>query len=489
MKISKEQRKKQFQAAKKKKQAVESIIEDALSFTYPENLLAKNNKVDQDLIYDNTARYASDSAIANFQSYLIPADSRWGQLNPRKEDDIPIAPDERDFYGNQTDKVFSELNRSNFYVTTNLSLRDYIPAGTQCIAPQWNQDGLYFKHIPITQLYILDNGEGIVDTTFVKHELPARTVASKEGWNVPQEIKDQANQDPEKAIQLIEHAIPCDGKWEYGVSLMKDFAPLITRPVEWNPYIVTRYQRIPGNPWGWSPMLAALPEIRVGNKLSELLLDALEYAIGPPIWTQDGNLKNQPMEPKKFIYSKEKPEPILNHSDTRLGFSDMEIYRNNIREALHVNALPPVNEAGRMTATEVMQRQGQYFRTVGPPARLFEEEFMKPTLDTITKMMAKRGEIDFTYDGKEVEYTVTSVLRKGLEIEKVESNMAILERFGMFGELLFRQVKVDNFIRKSLEDVGFPNEFLNELEEGEVNSEQMQQMQQVFAQLLTRNAA
>jgi hypothetical protein len=166
--------------------------------------------------------------------------------------------------------------------------------------------------------------------------------------------------------------------------------------------------------------------------------------------------------------SQNKPEPLLPPQDIRVADHEIAEYRNSIREATFANALPPMDQSRFMTAREVSARQGQFFRLMGPSTRQYDNEDRIEYLRTVMALMIDAGQLaDYgLVEGseiKEFEVTVNSLMNQGLEIDRVENELGILERFAMFDQALLSQIDVPGWIGSWLKKLEFPTEYLKDV--------------------------
>src|SRR5690606_12336854 len=183
-----------------------------------------------------------------------------------------------------------------------------------------------------------------------------------------------------------------------------------------SPFIAFRWMKAPGETYGRSPVMQALPDIKTANKVVELVLKNASIAV-TGIWQADDDGVLNPATvrlvpgaiiPKAIGSDGLKPLEAPGRFDvSQLVLEDL---RARIRHALLADRLGQV-ESPRMTATEVLERSAEMARVLGATYGRLQSEFLSPLVERGLSILRRRGEIpDIRIDGRLVELRYSSPL-------------------------------------------------------------------------------
>jgi hypothetical protein len=183
-----------------------------------------------------------------------------------------------------------------------------------------------------------------------------------------------------------------------------------------SPFMHFRWLKSPGETYGRSPVMKALPDIKTANKVVELILKNASIAV-TGIWQADDdgvlNPANIKLVPGAII-----PKAVGSAGLTPLGAPGrfdvsqlmLDDLRRNIRRALLVDQLGQPADF-RMTATEVLQRAAEMARILGATYGRLQSELLTPMILRGMNILQRRGEIPFfPIDGRTVELHYSSPL-------------------------------------------------------------------------------
>lgn len=271
-------------------------------------------------------------------------------------------------------------------------------------------------------------------------------------------------------------------------------------------YSIPRWQTVSGSQYAHSPAtVAALPDARLIQSMTRVLLEAGEKAVTPPmIATQEairGDV-NVYAGGITFVDSEyderlgEVLRPLTNDkSGIPLGLEMAKDTRLMIAEAFYLNkiTLPPAGDT--MTAFEVGQRIQEYIRQAMPLFEPMETEYNSPLCEiTFTKMLragAFGSPLDMPEElrGANIEFSFESPLHDAVEREKGQ-------RFTEAGQLLAQTIQLDpstahvidasKALREVLKSIGVPASWTRS--EGQVQEiadqeKQAAQTQQLLSQM------
>jgi len=342
-------------------------------------------------LFDGTAPDAVDQLAASLLARLTPPWSRWFGLVAGRD----LAPDEQRKVGPELEAIAEALqthfDRSNFAVEIHQCYLDLATAGTACLlfeeAPIGADSAFRFAAVPLADVWLEESAEGRIDTVFRRSSLPGEAFRRRfpDAALKPDAVR-RIEAGEEIRIDVVEAVLP-DGDDRYRYIALResgampvpgtDDAPLAEGRFQRSPFIAFRWMKAPGEAYGRSPMMKALPDIRTANKVVELILKNASIA-ATGIWQaeDDGilnpaNIKLVPgtIIPKAVGSAGLTPLEAPGRFDvSQLVLDDL---RARIRHALLADALGQV-DAPRMTATEVLERSAEIdFVAVPDGAQLY----------------------------------------------------------------------------------------------------------------------
>jgi hypothetical protein len=326
-------------------------------------------------LFDGTAPDAVDQLAASLLARLTPPWSRWFGLAAGRD----LSPDEQQMAGPELEAIAETLqthfDRSNFAVEIHQCYLDLAAAGTACLlfeeAPVGGDSAFRFAAVPLAEAWLEESAQGRLDTVFRRTSLAGeafRRRFPKAALDADTVRRIDAGEDVR--IEVIEAVLPEPEDREGfryvalrdgGADIAAEDAPLAEGRFQRSPFIAFRWLKAPGEAYGRSPVMKALPDIKTANKVVELVLKNASIAV-TGIWQaeDDGvlNPANIKLVPGSII-----PKAVGSAGLTPLeapGKFDvsqlvLEDLRARIRHALMADALAQV-DAPRMTATEVLER-------------------------------------------------------------------------------------------------------------------------------------
>ncbi|TVR97384.1 MAG: phage tail protein [Rhodospirillales bacterium] len=372
-----------------------------------------------DRLFDGTAPDAIDQLAASLLSQLTPSFAPWFRLVPGS--DVSVA-DERDLAGElerSTRIMLAHFDRSNLATELHQCLLDLVTAGTASLAFEEARPGepsaFHFAAVPLFQVAVEDSGTGRADTTFRVTALPAEQLAERFPAAAARgEVARLADLAEDRRVPVVEAVIP-DGAACHYLAFVEPAGtaaePMVLAQGRFrtSPFINFRWLKAPGEVYGRSPVMKALPDIKTANKVVELVLKNASIA-ATGIWQADDDGVLNPATiklvpgtiiPKAVGSSGLTPLPAPGRFD--VSELVLEQLRARIRRALLVDQLGEVH-GPRMTATEVLERAAEVARIFGATFARLQAELLLPLLTRAHAILVRRGEIaDLPIDGRLVE--------------------------------------------------------------------------------------
>ncbi len=433
---------KRFEAAHNTRQNWESLWDECYDFALPqrggftsENQTGRARTND---IYDATAMDAADQLAASMLGNLTPTWSQWFGLKPgpdlSDEDAERLAP----ILEKAAKTIQDHFDRSNFAVEIHQCYLDLIVGGTASLNFEESAPGSFsafkFSATPLTHIVLEEGDNGYLDGAFRQMRLTFDQLISRYPDAVlPETIIKRASQNPQERFKVLESVLPEGLIYEYHAILMEEEGePMIlsTGTFAQSPVISFRWLKSPGEIYGRSPVMKALPDIKTANKVVELILKNASIAV-TGIWQADDdgvlNPANIELTPGSII-----PKAIgskgLQALDMpgRFDISQLVLdsLQSRIRHALLADRLAPVASSS-MTATEVLERSAQMALLLGATYGRLQSELLTPLIKRAFAILKRRGEIpDIELDGRLVVVDYRSPLARSQGQKNVQNTLS-----------------------------------------------------------------
>ena len=233
--------------------------------------------------------------------------------------------------------------------------------------------------------------------------------------------------------KVLESVIPEGLIYSYYALLIEDTSsPILLGQgrFEHSPVISFRWLKSPGEIYGRSPVMKALPDIKTANKVVELILKNASIAV-TGIWQADDdgvlNPANIELTPGSIIpkaVGSKGLQPLSMPGSFDISQLVLDGLQSRIRHALLADRLAPV--AGpTMTATEVLERSAEMALLLGATYGRLQSELLTPLIKRAFAILKRRGEIpDVALDGRLVVVDYRSPLARTQGQRNVQNTMS-----------------------------------------------------------------
>ncbi|MCB1972586.1 MAG: phage tail protein, partial [Geminicoccaceae bacterium] len=236
-----------------------------------------------------------------------------------------------------------------------------------------------------------------------------------------------------------------------------------------SPFISFRWMKAPGEGYGRSPVMKALPDIKTANKVVELVLKNASIAV-TGIWQADDDGVLNPAAVKLV------PGAIIPKAVGSAGLAPLEApgrfdvselvlsdLRARIRHALLVDRLGLV-QGPRMTATEVLERAAEMARVLGATYGRLQAELLEPLVGRGLAILRRRGEIgDIRVDGRVIALRYRSPLAEAQRRADAQSALQWIQTVAALGPEAMAAVDLPAFARWFGEQMAVPGELIKPL--------------------------
>lgn len=384
------------------------------------NFHTPGQKNTQEMI-DATGALALTRFAAAMESMLTPRNSTWHNMIPT---DKRLLKDRetRLWFDNLTEKLF----RYRYSPKANFASQkheDYLALGAfgtgTIFIDQLDKrygKGLRYSAIHLGEIHFLTNQQGIVDTAFRKFELTARQAYQQFGDNLPADIIGKAKdpQNCEKKFWFIHCVKPREEIEGYDPKRVdvKGFAYASYYVNETHkemvqegghatfPYAVSRYVVAPGETYGRSPAMMALPSLKTLNEQKKTILRQGHRAIDPVLLAyDDGVLDSFQLKSGAMNYGGVTAEGralvhALPTGNLALGDKMMDMEKAVINDFFLVSLFQILIDTPAMTATEVLERAREKGALLSPTMGRQQSESLGPMIEREIDLLMLQGLID-----------------------------------------------------------------------------------------------
>ncbi len=406
-------------------------------------------------LFDGTAPDAVDQLASSLLSELTPPWAKWFGLKPGNE----LSPTEQEQVAPILDKsseiMLQNFEHSNFAVEVHQCYLDLVTVGTACLmfeeAAVGEATAFHFYAVPLREIAIEESSDGKIDTTFRCSKLNLEGIRTRfPEAEIPPFLQERLEQDRDYKLSIIEAVLPRNynaGACGYNYiafawdenSGYEESCILKEGIFETSPFINFRWLKAPGEVYGRSPVMKALPDIKTANKVVELILKNASISV-TGIWQADDdgilNPDNIKLVPGAIIPKAVGSKGLTplsapgNFDVSQLILSDL---RQRINHALLADRLAQI-ATPNMTATEVLERSAEVARILGATFGRLQSELLTPLLKRAFHILRRRGDIpNFDLDGKIVDLQYKSPLalaQTRKDITNVSEWVSMLATFG-----------------------------------------------------------
>ena len=459
-----------------------------------------------ELIFDSSPLQSVDLLAASLHGMLTNPSTPWFTLR-YKDQEIENDDEAKLWLESATDAMYVAFNRSNFQQEIFELYHDLITFGTACMFVQDDdEDTLKFSTRHINEIYIAENEKGKVDTVYRLFKMSVRAASQQFGEAISTSTKGLITKDPYEEISILHAVYPrndFDPKkqdrknmpFESVYMEYKNLNELSVAGFKEFPFVVPRYLKASHEIYGRSPAMTALPDVKMLNEMSKTTIKAAQKQVDPPLLVpDDGFLLPVRTVPGGLNFyrsgTRDRIEPLNIGANNPLGLNMEEQRRNSIRNVFYVNQLM-MQQGPQMTATEVIQRNEEKMRLLGPVLGRLQSELLKPLIDRCFAIMVRKNvfpQAPEIISGRDVEIEYVSPLAKAQKSTELQSIIRGIEIMGQLANVapVFDYINFDNLVKHLTNIIGIPqkvlktnSEVLAEREAKQAQAQQMQEMQQL----------
>ena len=447
-------------------------------------------------IFDSSPIQAVELLAASLHGMLTNPSTPWFTLR-FKDEEIENEDEAKLWLEASTDAMYTAFNRSNFQQEIFELYHDLITFGTAAMFIEEDDDDIIkFSTRHINEVFIAENDKGRIDTIYRRFNISARAAIQKFGDAVSSDVQVKAKKDPYEEVEILHAVYPrsdfnpnkkdkANMPFESVYMEYKNGNELSVGGFKEFPFVVPRYLKASNEIYGRSPAMTALPDVKMLNEMCKTTIKAAQKQVDPPLLVpDDGFLLPVRTVPGGLNFyrsgTRDRIEPLNIGANNPLGLNMEQQRRDSIRAVFYVNQLM-MQDGPQMTATEVIQRNEEKMRLLGPVLGRLQSELLKPLIDRVFAVLLRNNMLPQAPEflsGRDVEIEYVSPLAKAQKSTELQSIMRAVEILGSLANVapVFDYVNFDNLVKHLADIVGVPQKILKT--QSQVNAERQQSAQQ-----------
>ena len=454
-------------------------------------------------VFDSSPIQAVELLAASLHGMLTNPSTPWFTLR-FKDEEIDNEDEAKLWLESSTDAMYTAFNRSNFQQEIFELYHDLITFGTAAMfIEEDNDDIIKFSTRHINEVFIAENDKGRIDTIYRKFKISARAAIQKFGEAVSADVQTKAKKDPYEEMEILHAVYPradfnpnkkdkANMPFESVYIEFKNGNELSVSGFREFPFVVPRYLKASNEIYGRSPAMTALPDVKMLNEMSKTTIKAAQKQVDPPLLVpDDGFLLPVRTVPGGLNFyrsgTRDRIEPLNIGANNPLGLNMEEQRRDSIRAVFYVNQLM-MQQGPQMTATEVIQRNEEKMRLLGPVLGRLQSELLKPLIDRVFAILLRNNMLPPAPEflsGRDIEIEYVSPLAKAQKSTELQSIIRTVEILGSLANVapVFDYINFDNLVKHLADIVGVPQKILKSQSEVNAERQQAQQQQQEMQQM------
>ena len=421
-------------------------------------------------------------------------------------------------------ELLAMFNRSNFYRETNPCVKDStcIGHGVLFIDEDIENRRIRYTHFPINEIFLDVNSYGEVDTCFRWYADTLRNIVEFFGEENVSETMRDAYKEPSHwndSYEILMAVYPRkDFNPEYKDSKNMPYACVyldlkgrhILKESGYNefPFAVFEWERFSGFAYSSSPAMDAMADIKALNIIKKSSLQIAQTSAEPPMMASE-EMHDIDLSPRGITYLPTKDsrlEPVRTGENYPITLQELANYEQAVKDWFYVDYFLALQERqGNMTATEVMELQGEKAATLSTfivSLNEFLSNIIQRTFMLLMRaqllppppmaLMKQNAVIKIDFTGP-LAQNQKKYHQMGGTVQALSAVGPIIQMFPNAGDFL----DGDELMKSTMEGMGMPQNIIREdddvkkIREERIKAEQQaaaQQQQMAMAQTLMQNA-
>jgi hypothetical protein len=461
----------------------------------------KNFQDRRENLYTSVGEQSANDFVNTMQEVLAPPMSSWIAL----EAGMKIKKEDHDVVNKELAKMCDLANEYKNNSSFDVAFSEFcydVFAGTGCmlVLPCTPRKPISFRAIPLREYCVEEGANGEVRGVYRSYSMKRELV--REQWKELRGLEILDDEDKEMTLIESTHYDYDLELYHYQVIDKSEEVELVHREYQTNPFVVLRWNKMAGEPYGRGVGLTALNDIKTLNLIKFYSMRNFAYQL-PILLAQESDVIDyENFDPTPLTLN---IVPDAQNSIVPLNINpkyEAESYKTqelqmDIKRNTYSSTLP--NEAdAKLTATEVKARLNELRRTLNSVFGRLITEFQIPVVRRIfdilgdTGIMGKefREKFDIgNIDGLIWKVNVVTPIGKIVRYEEAQTLLAVagqMVQFDPTGQILRTVTKFNEYLYNYMKLSGVPLDLINtpkEMEEIQNREAQAQmQMQQQMVQ-------
>ena len=466
-------------------------------------------------LFDGTLVRSADNLANMLVSEIFPSGRHWAELSAGPMLGLDAEEQSvKDLLQRVKSKIFQAIIASNFNLACNAMTLDGVVSGTGCMKVGVSADSstlLDFEAVNQVSVAFEEGVRGLVWGFYRKlsetkehirvlwpeAELPDGMEEMEEGRPMEHDV-----------LECTTYA-PQEGIWHYDVMLMSDGTgdgearKIYERDYVVCPWVVWRYQYLPGEVQGRSPVMAAIPDARTANTATRVRLEAASIRVAGVYTYRAEDVFNP--RTARFVNGSMLPvgsndpsnptlAPLPLAGDPQMGEIILADTRSSIKETMLDLNLPDPTGAVR-SPTEIIARQRQNQKRLGQPYLRLGEEVGRPVLRAVAYLLGEAGLLEeiaqvqpalpngapapLMLDGRDIDVRFNSPMVRAQQLTDAEAVASFAETAqAAFGPQAWQAtVKGEEGVADLAEKMAVPAKIIRSPEEREALAEDLRNAQ------------
>ncbi len=396
--------------------AWESVWEEILEYVQPFYKLSvqKNQSLIGDVkalkAYSGVPIHAAQFFANGLQGYLVSPNMAWFK-NTMESDLVKDSYDVKEWL-DEIDKImYAAFQKTNFYSSMNelFLFGGSICTSTIMVEEDIRKDRLCYSVRHPYEVYIDVDKYNQVDTNYRRFKIPARIAVQEFGYkNLPKSIQKAATDQADTKFEFIHAIEPRNERepWKLD-SKNKPVASYYVSVTDEKLISEGGYDIMPSATWrpmksmickyGGGPGTDALVDIRGANIVAKDLLHAANLAVNPPYQahaSMEGKIRIYPNGMTYYERDDQLIRPVVQDINFPIGVDREQKIEDSIKKHFAVDFFIMLENAERqMTATEIVERQGEKAAMLGPLIGNLNNDVLNPIFDIVFSKLVAAGKI------------------------------------------------------------------------------------------------
>jgi len=410
-------------------------------------------------ILDSTA----GNALELFGSFMLvnmanPAVDWMGSRVQYADDrpEVPRSAQRKQFDEQITKLTLNELKRPEvgFYSALHVAFLTDGSLGTDVLSIDWHEDRLLVQNVPVREIVIEEDLNGRPACYIRKRTVPITKAAVHPRWAEYFQREYSSHElTQDKECELLHYVARVD-------ALNRQWLPPAARNFKWASvwvdktknkvmwaggddtalYVATRWMKaIEDGPYGRSPAITALPDIRLVNAISDTVLRSAEKQTDPPLLMRQGMLLS-PLRvgPSTISFTDGDPraELLIPPGGARVEVGELVLQKR--QEAIRTAFFTPLflsPETPVKTATEILLQADERNKAVAPMVIRQQNERFAAMMPRVYQLLMRHNRLPpLPEDATGIETEYNSPVSSSQQVSEALGAQRLLEGVGLLAQ-------------------------------------------------------